>query len=60
MKAPRFADKHAQDSARGTGTGGQPETRFVTSSTGPGTRGGAASGRLAETLPQVPRQTGPL
>nr|DAQ82168.1 MAG TPA: hypothetical protein [Caudoviricetes sp.] len=42
MKAPRFADKHAQVSARGTGTGGQPETRFVTSSTGPGTWGEAA------------------
>nr|DAQ15654.1 MAG TPA: hypothetical protein [Caudoviricetes sp.] len=42
MKAPRFADKHALDGARGAGTGGQPETRSVTQSTGPGTRGEAA------------------
>nr|DAU94828.1 MAG TPA: hypothetical protein [Caudoviricetes sp.] len=42
MKAPRFAEKHAQVSARGTGTGGQPETRSVTQSTGPGTWGEAA------------------
>lgn len=55
MKAPRFAEKHAQDSARGTGTGGQLETRFVTSSTGPGTRGEAAhKGALLKRFPRIP------
>lgn len=63
VEGPEVRRQARTGQCEGTGTGGQPEARSVTSSTGPGTWGEAASHRVecpAETLPREgPRRSGP-